>query len=134
MRGTASARWRALWGLALAAALGLAPAALAQTDVTTGRIAGTVSASDGSPLPGVSVEAKNQETGLIKTTTTDSSGGFVVRTSTGVPPSARVRASAPSRYAAAPGSGGKSRDAMITERRVERDTVGPLTPWSATAG
>ncbi|MEO8430706.1 MAG: TonB-dependent receptor [Acidobacteriota bacterium] len=78
MRGIASGGWRASWGLALVAAFALAPAAVAQTDVTTGRISGVVSASDGSALPGASVEAKNQETGLTKTTTTDSKGAFVV--------------------------------------------------------
>ena len=38
--------------------------ALAQTDGTTSRISGTVEGADGAPLPGVTVEATNTETGL----------------------------------------------------------------------
>ncbi len=47
----------------------------AQTDVTTTRVSGTVSAEDGSVLPGVAITATNLETGLVATATTDS-GGF----------------------------------------------------------
>jgi hypothetical protein len=49
---------------ALLVTFGLAAPAFAQTDVTTSRISGTVEGSDGSPLPGVTVEATNTETGL----------------------------------------------------------------------
>lgn len=62
--------WIAL--LALVAAL----PAIAQTDVTTSRISGTVSDAEGAPLPGVTVEAKNQETGLTLTTVTDERGFY----------------------------------------------------------
>jgi hypothetical protein len=70
------------WGLALAAVLllaglvGLAPSAQAQTDVTTSRIAGIVTDSQNSPLPGVTVEASNQETGLQVASVTDETGAY----------------------------------------------------------
>jgi hypothetical protein len=60
----------------LLAVLGLAPSATAQTDVTTSRITGTVVGSDDSPLPGVTVEATNQETGLVIVDVTDESGSY----------------------------------------------------------
>src|SRR5205809_544192 len=44
---------------ALALACGLALPAVAQTDVTTSRISGTVTDSNGAALPGVTIEAKN---------------------------------------------------------------------------
>src|ERR1700730_14112652 len=60
MTGTPSVRGRAFFGLALsmalAAALATAPSLLAQTDVTTSRISGTVRDTDGGALPGVSGE------------------------------------------------------------------------------
>ncbi|MDQ2978423.1 MAG: TonB-dependent receptor [Acidobacteriota bacterium] len=79
MRGTLSARCRALFGSALVAALALAPAALAQTDVTTSRVSGTVRDSEGgSPLPGVSVEARNQDTGLLQRTISRNDGFYQI--------------------------------------------------------
>ena len=48
----------------------------AQTDVTTTRVSGTVSAEDGSVLPGVTVTASNLETGLVATATTDGEGFY----------------------------------------------------------
>ena len=48
----------------------------AQTDVTTTRVSGTVSAEDGSVLPGVAVAATNQETGLVVSATTDGQGFY----------------------------------------------------------
>ncbi len=62
--------------LALLVALGLAATALAQTDVTTSRIAGTVKDNNGGPLPGVTVEAKNQETGFTTSTVSGADGGY----------------------------------------------------------
>src|SRR5262249_45175049 len=65
------------WVCALAALLvlfGLAGAAHAQTDVTTSRISGTVEDSSKSPLPGVTVEAINTETGLRLAGVTDPPG------------------------------------------------------------
>jgi len=67
------------WVCALAALLvlfGLAGAAWAQTDVTTSRISGTVEDSSKSPLPGVTVEAVNTETGLRQAEVTDANGFY----------------------------------------------------------
>jgi hypothetical protein len=50
--------------------------AIAQTDVTTSRISGTVSDAEGAPLPGVTIEANNQETGLTLTSVTDERGFY----------------------------------------------------------
>lgn len=57
-------------------ALLVAVPAAAQTDVTTSRISGTVSDGEGSPLPGVSVQASNQETGLVVPGVTDERGFY----------------------------------------------------------
>ena len=48
----------------------------AQTDVTTTRVSGTVTAEDGSVLPGVTVTSTNLETGLVSTVTTDAQGFY----------------------------------------------------------
>ncbi|HEY2289990.1 MAG TPA: TonB-dependent receptor [Thermoanaerobaculia bacterium] len=67
------------WLCALAALLvlfGLAGAAHAQTDVTTSRISGTVEDSSKSPLPGVTVEAVNTETGLRLSEVSDAQGFY----------------------------------------------------------
>ena len=67
------------WVCALAALLvllGLAGAAYAQTDVTTSRISGTVEDSSKSPLPGVTIEAVNTETGLQQMAVTDANGFY----------------------------------------------------------
>jgi outer membrane receptor for ferrienterochelin and colicin len=67
------------WVCALAALLfilGLSGAAFAQTDVTTSRISGTVEDSSKSPLPGVTVEATNTETGLQQVQVTDANGFY----------------------------------------------------------
>src|SRR3954470_18925962 len=61
---------------ALLLVLGLAGSALAQTDVTTSRISGTVEGADKAPLPGVTVEATNTETGLQLTAVTDGNGFY----------------------------------------------------------
>jgi len=62
----------------LAIALVMALGAYAQTDVTTGRISGVVKTADGSPLPGVTIEAKNTETGLTMSSETTSNGSYRV--------------------------------------------------------
>jgi Carboxypeptidase regulatory-like domain/TonB dependent receptor len=69
-------RWRALpiWIAFLTFALAIP--ALAQTDVTTSRISGTVRDTDGGALPGTTVEAKNLETGLTSAGTTRSDGFY----------------------------------------------------------
>ena len=67
------------WVCALAvlvSVFGLAGATLAQTDVTTSRISGTVEDSSKSPLPGVTVEATNTETGLQQVTVSDANGFY----------------------------------------------------------
>ena len=67
------------WVCALAALLsvcGLAGPALAQTDVTTSRISGTVEDSSKAPLPGVTVEAINIETDFKQLAVTDASGSY----------------------------------------------------------
>lgn len=67
------------WAMLLLAGLvllGLAGPALAQTDVTTTRISGTVRDVDGGVLPGATVEARNQDTGLIVRSVTDGRGFY----------------------------------------------------------
>jgi hypothetical protein len=61
---------------ALLVAFGLAGPVLAQTDVTTSRISGTVEGADATPLPGVTVEASNTETGLQIVDVTDENGFY----------------------------------------------------------
>ena len=76
MRASLFARWRALpFGIAVLA-FALALPAVAQTDVTTSRISGTVRDADGGGLPGASVEGKNQETGLTATAVTKNDGFY----------------------------------------------------------
>ena len=55
-----------------------ATAAVAQTDVTTSRVSGTVSDVEGSALPGVTITASNTETGLQRVEVTNESGFFNV--------------------------------------------------------
>ena len=62
--------------LALVAAVVLAAPAWAQTDVTTSRVTGIVKDKDGQPLPGVAVEAKNQDTSLVGRAVTDADGTY----------------------------------------------------------
>ena len=50
--------------------------ALAQVDVTTGRIVGTVVDADGQPLPGATIAAKSKATGLTLTGLTDVRGTY----------------------------------------------------------
>ena len=61
---------------ALLLAFALAAPALAQTDVTTSRISGTVEGTDKAPLPGVTVEATNKDTGLKLLNVTDADGSY----------------------------------------------------------
>ena len=56
--------------------LGLAAPLAAQTDVTTSRVTGTVEGADKAPLPGVTIEASNTETGLQHTAVTDEKGFY----------------------------------------------------------
>ena len=74
MRTTLRRGWVAALALALACCLALPLAA--QTDVTSSRISGTVTDTSGAKLPGVTVEAKNTETGLVRSELTDANGFF----------------------------------------------------------
>ncbi len=76
MRRPTFARCRAIFSLAAVAAFTVSSAAIAQTDVTTSRISGTVRDANGGPLPGASVEGKNQETGLTATSVTSKDGFY----------------------------------------------------------
>ncbi|MDP9120265.1 MAG: TonB-dependent receptor [Acidobacteriota bacterium] len=60
--------------LLLLGAFGWTGRAAAQSDVTTIRVTGTVEDAQKSPLPGVTVEATNQETGLKVPAVTDAKG------------------------------------------------------------
>jgi hypothetical protein len=57
--------------------LALAAGGRAQTQITTGVIQGVVVDSSGAVVPGVQVEARNLDTNLARTTTTDGNGRFV---------------------------------------------------------
>ena len=72
MRGNLT--FRIVRVLTVLAAFGVASAGLGQTDVTTSRLSGTVTDTENSPLPGVTVTARNTETGLEANTTTDADG------------------------------------------------------------
>ncbi len=50
---------------------------IAQTQITSGVIQGTVTDAQGAVVPGATVEANNLDTNLVKTLTTDSDGRFV---------------------------------------------------------
>ena len=63
--------------LALMACFCIAHGALASAQTTTGRISGTVADASGAVLPGVTVTATNEGTGLTRTTTTDGQGAYV---------------------------------------------------------
>ena len=67
---------RALWACLALAMLAMTLPAIAQTDVTTSRISGTVSDSTGAPLPGVTVEGRNVATGLVATAVSDERGAY----------------------------------------------------------
>ena len=54
-----------------------AMSAFAQSQSTTGNIEGRVADPNGAVVPGVSVTAKNQDTGFAKTTTSDTDGNFI---------------------------------------------------------
>ncbi|MEP0774405.1 MAG: TonB-dependent receptor [Acidobacteriota bacterium] len=64
------------FSMAAVLALLVAMPSAAQTDVTTSRISGTVRDQDGGALPGATVEATNQETGLVLRAVTDANGSF----------------------------------------------------------
>src|SRR5207253_3993206 len=57
--------------------LAIAPLIVAQTQITTGTIQGTVTDANGAIVPGANIEIKNLETNLSRTLTTDDGGRFV---------------------------------------------------------
>src|SRR5216684_5266496 len=71
----------ALWvkglGISLLVILAIIPLAIAQTQITTGTIQGTVTDTNGAIVPGANVEIKNLDTNLSRTLTTDDGGRFV---------------------------------------------------------
>jgi hypothetical protein len=69
-------RGRFLGGVVCALALVVAPAVLAQSNVTTGELLGTVQDPQGGVLPGTSIEAKNPETGLTRRLVTGPDGRY----------------------------------------------------------
>ena len=77
MRGSVFARCRGVF-FTTAAAVVLVTPLFAQTDVTTVRINGTVRDAEGGGLPGATVEAKNQDTGLLKGTTSRTDGSYTI--------------------------------------------------------
>jgi len=88
------ARTRALSFWIAILTLAFALPALAQTDVTTSRVSGTVRDVDNSALPGATVEARNLGTGLTSTAVTRSDGFYqVINLPTGL---YRLTASLPS--------------------------------------
>jgi len=68
---------RRTFPLALACALSAALAG-AQSQITSGAIEGTVVDPQGAVVPGVSVEARNADTNLVRTATTGEEGRFVL--------------------------------------------------------
>jgi hypothetical protein len=63
-------------GICLLAVFALSTVALAQTQITTGTIQGTVLDPNGSAVPGAAVEIKNLETNATRDLTTDEEGRF----------------------------------------------------------
>src|SRR5689334_5530040 len=55
----------------------IVPTILAQSQITTGQIQGTIQDANGDVVPGVNVEVKNLETGLSRTVTTNEDGRYV---------------------------------------------------------
>src|SRR5207247_1817215 len=72
------ARWRSCFLWVAVLALALASPAAAQTDVTTGRMTGTVRDADGGALHGATVEAKNDDTGYSARATTRADGFYQI--------------------------------------------------------
>ena len=64
-------------GICLFVILSCSAAVLAQTQITSGTIQGTVVDEKGAFLPGVSIEIKSLETNYSRTATTDEEGRFV---------------------------------------------------------
>ncbi len=63
--------------LCLLVTLLFAASAVAQTQITTGAIQGTVVDANGAALPGANIEVKNVDTNFVRTATSDDDGRFV---------------------------------------------------------
>ena len=74
---TSLAQWIKGSSICLLVVLTFALTTLAQTQITTGTIQGTVTDINGAVVPGASVEIKNLDTNFSKTFTTDEGGRFV---------------------------------------------------------
>src|SRR5580765_3938845 len=64
-------------GVCVFVSLLLTSAVIAQTQITTGTIQGTVLDANGAAVPGANIEIKNNDTNLVRTTTSDDEGRFV---------------------------------------------------------
>jgi hypothetical protein len=71
------AQWAKGLSICLFATFLFVGAAKAQTQITSGTIQGTVLDANGAAVPGASIELKNIDTNLARTTTTDDDGRFV---------------------------------------------------------
>lgn len=65
------------FGITLLVTFILATGALAQTQITTGTIQGTVLDANDAAVPGAAVELRNIGTNLVRNLTTDEDGRFV---------------------------------------------------------
>lgn len=65
------------FGICVFMVLLFAASALAQTQITSGTIQGTVSDANGAAVPGAAVQIKNLDTNLVRDLTTDEDGRFV---------------------------------------------------------
>jgi outer membrane receptor for ferrienterochelin and colicin len=70
------ARWAKGVSICLFVPFLFAAVVVAQTQITTGTIQGTVLDANGAAVPGAEVEVKNIDTNFIRTTTTDEDGRF----------------------------------------------------------
>ena len=75
-RGLFARGRRAAGSLLAVLAFALAANVTAQTDVTTSRVSGTVTDAEGNGIPGVTVEGRNDGTGLVVTSVTDGDGFY----------------------------------------------------------
>jgi hypothetical protein len=71
------AAWVKGLSLCLLVTLLFAASAVAQTQITTGAIQGTVVDANGAALPGANIEVKNVDTNFVRTATSDDDGRFI---------------------------------------------------------
>ena len=70
--------WLQFFATSIILALLIVPSAVAQTQITTGTIQGTVVDANGAVVPGANVEIKNLQTNIARNVTTDEDGRFAV--------------------------------------------------------